>query len=870
MSPELWRRVNEVLPLALERPPEERPAFLEVACGGDAALRQEVESLLAVETAQAGRFERPPFAEPSLTGARLGPYLLEEEIGRGGMGTVHAARRVDDAYRHRVAVKVLKRGMDSDEIVRRFRDERRILASLDHPHVARFLDGGTTPDHRPFFVLELVEGCPIDRWCAEQGLTVEARLLLFLEVCGAVQAAHRSLVVHRDLKPGNILVTGRGEPKLLDFGIAKLLEPGEGAATAPDLRPMTPAYASPEQWRGEPVTTGSDVYSLGVLLHELLTGRKPEAGSGNEPRRPSLAAGPALQRRLRGDLDSILLKALETDPRRRYGSAEDLAEDLRRYLDGRPVGARQATLLYRAGRFVRRRRSLLAAAVLLLAAAGAGAADRLAQHRQTARERDRAERISSFMIDLFRTTDTREGGGAALSAREILARGARRAEVDLAGEPELQADLLQTLGEMHRRLGLYAPARPLLLEALDRRRALCGPADPRVAETLAEIGQLEQDQGRFAAAEARYREAIAIHRAAGHPDLSQSLVNLATLRRDEGKLPEAEALYREALAHLRTWEPPNERYLATCTNGLALVLMDQGRLEAAEPLFRDALARFRSVRAGPSLEAAQVLNNLAGVWQARGDQPAAEVLWREALTVRRQLLEPGHPEIGESANNLALLLIYRGRLEEAEPLAREALQIARTTLGKDHPRVALTLNNLAYLLGEQERFDEAEALFREALAISRAALGPGHPEVAKQLHNLAGLLRRRQRTAAAEPLERQAVELAAGALGAHHPETAYYRLGLAQLRLQKGEAQTAERISREALDDLRHGLPAGHWRLALGESVLGECLRVEGRVAEAEPLLRRGAAALAAARGEHASLTREARARLARLPSAAR
>lgn len=849
MNAERWRRINEILLAALELPAGERTVYLDGACGGDAETRREVESLLAVETDRLERLERGPAAGPPLTGQRVGPYLLEKELGQGGMGAVYAARRVDDEYRHRVAVKVLKRGMDSDEIVRRFRAERRILAALDHPNIARFYDGGTTPDHRPYFVLELIDGRPIDRWCEERGLSVPERLRLFLKVCSAVRAAHRSLVVHRDLKPGNILVTEEGEPKLLDFGIAKLLETGDETATSPERRPMTPGYASPEQIRGEPVTTASDVYSLGVLLRGLLAGERI---------------------RPRGDLESVVLKALEPDPRNRYGSAEELAEDLRRYLDGLPVRARQATFLYRTGKLIRRRGRAIAAGLALLAGVAAVAADRVEQHRRTERERDRARRISTFMIGLFEASDVREAGGPAASAREILARGVRQAESELAAEPELQAEVLRTLGEMHRRQGLYDEAAPLLEKALARQRALFGPRHQEVVATLEEIGNLFHDRGDLSAAEARFQEALAMRRELGDPHLHESVMDLGLLRRDQGRLEEAEALYREALDSVRAHHDAQDSVASRYANNLALILFDQGKLDAAEPLFREALEGAQAARGGLNLEAVQAMNNLAVLLQARGDFQEAEPLLRHALTVRRRLLEPGHPEIGESANNLATFLIVRGRFEEAELLAREALAIARESLGADHPRVSMSLNNLAFLLGELERYEEAGDLYREALAVSRAALGEAHPEVAKQNNNLAVLLRRQGRLAEAEPLQRRALELAARELGDDHPETLGYRMNLGFLILLQGDAGTAGREVRTALEGWRRALPADHWRIAYGESVLGSCLLAEGRAAEAEPLLVRGAAVLAAARGERSSVTRDARARLAALrpPSA--
>ena len=390
MTPERWKLAKEVLGTALDRPDKERAAWVAEACGGDAELRAEVESLLASHGEANGFLETTardavlrsviPARPEALAGARIGPYKVLSEIGRGGMGAVYLAERDDQEYRKRVAIKLVRGDVDSASMVRRFRQERQILAELDHPNIARLLDGGTTDEGVSYFVMEHVEGVPIDTYCEARGLSVDQRLELVRTVCSAVGDAHRKLVVHRDLKPGNILVTAEGTPKLLDFGIAKLLTPQPGSEhTVTGTKLMTPEYASPEQWRGGSVTAASDIYALGVLLYRLLTGRGPyrvgsdlphELGRAiceEDPAPPSSAAAPPMRHRLAGDLDAIVLKALRKEPERRYGSAEELSADIRRYREGLPVTARKDGRVYRAGRLLRKNKAVAVTALTMAA-----------------------------------------------------------------------------------------------------------------------------------------------------------------------------------------------------------------------------------------------------------------------------------------------------------------------------------------------------------------------------------------------------------------------------------------------------------------------------------------------------------------------
>jgi serine/threonine-protein kinase len=498
-----WERVKELFDGAAALEPGARAAFLADACRGDSALREEVETLLLAHD-EAGGFLPDPATGPDapggppedLSGRRLGPYRLLGLIGQGGMGDVYRAVRDDDHFKKLVAVKVVRAEMATEDALARFRAERQILAGLEHPGIARLLDGGATGDGWPFLVMEHVDGARIDVYARDHALATAPRIALFREVCAAVQHAHESLVVHRDLKPANILVTAEGLPKLLDFGVAKLMDPAApGEATATLFRPMTPAYASPEQVRGELLTTATDVYSLGVVLHELLTGRRPyrlatqaplelqQAICDQEPERPDLPA----------DLGAIVLKALRKSPHGRYPTVEAFSADLGRYLEGRPVSARKGTVRYRAGKLVRRHPGKAALSLLLAAATAGFAANTAVQANRVARERDKAARLTAFLVGILRVSDPSEARGSTVTAREILDQSASRARAQPAAEPEAQAALLDAMGRMYSNLGLHAEAEPLVEEALAMRRRVLGADHEDVAaslRTLADVRRL--------------------------------------------------------------------------------------------------------------------------------------------------------------------------------------------------------------------------------------------------------------------------------------------------------------------------------------------------------------------------------------------
>jgi serine/threonine protein kinase/tetratricopeptide (TPR) repeat protein len=705
---ERWARLGDIFDRASELPLADRAAFLEQACGGDAALRSEVESLLDYDHGDHPNLARGIHGalseEASSIGEavprieRVGPYRLRREIGRGGMGAVYLAER-DDDFTQQVAIKVV-RGFLAPDAVRRFRAERQILATLQHPGIARLLDGGTTADGLPYLVMEYVDGVPIDDYCDAHDLSTRARLELFVRVCDAVTAAHRSLVVHRDLKPSNILVTPAGDPKLLDFGIAKLLEDDSAELvqlTTPSMRIMTPHFASPEQVRGEPITTSSDVYSLGVLLFTLLTGQRPyeitsrrpedieRVVSRQEPPRPSAVAGGDSRRArdLRGDLDTIVLMALQKEPARRFASVDHLAQDLRRFLAGLPVLATPSTLGYRAKRFVQRHRAgVTTAAIFLITIIGFAVALAVSA-AQARRERDAAERVTQMLIQMFSGSDPRTLRGDTITARELLDRGADRIRNDLRDQPAMQARLFDTLGAIYAGIGLPMRAQSVLQESMDVRDGGTVVDSQPAARTMMRLSGALLERGQLAAAEPLARGAYEMtKRLVGpvNPQVGESLITLAQIVNATGRGEEAERLFLEATQ-----------------------------------IFRETL--------GPEHPMVALgLQHTARIRFARGDLNGADRLAREALVLQRRVFGIA---TAESLIILARISRQEGRLEEAETLMRDALRARREGFGNlAHPSVEQTLMELAELLSERGNAAEAEALHAEAKAMTAKRLGP--------------------------------------------------------------------------------------------------------------------------------------------------
>jgi serine/threonine protein kinase/Tfp pilus assembly protein PilF len=903
IQPDRWRQIDDLFAEALERPAGEREAFLAAACGEDGELRRAVESLLAADEASSTFLERPAGEllgfVPELEG-RLGPYRLLRRLGDGGMGTVYLARREDEHYERDVAIKVIRSGLQSPEALHRFVAERQILARLEHPNIARLYDGGSTEDGRPYLVMELVEGVPVDDYCDEHQLSIDQRLDLFRRICGAVQYAHQNLLVHRDLKPANILVTAAGEPKLLDFGIAKRLEPGsstEPNLTQTGMRMMTPVYASPEQVRGEAIATTSDVYSLGVLLYELLAGRSPYrvvnglpheielAICEQEPERPSLAlfravdGAPtpvetaharasrpqALHRRLRGDLDNIVLMALRKEPERRYGSAAQLSRDLESHLQNLPVVARPDTLPYRLRKFVRRHRAGAAAAAVVALLIAGFIVSLIVQGRRIARERDKARYSLSFLLDTFKDADPYHTKGERLTADEIMTRGAERVSRDLSRQPDVQAALMDAIGEVERGLGRYDRAEPLLARGLALRSATFGPSSLEVADSLEHLGRLKQDRSAVAESEDLLRRALAIRRSrpgGQRLETARALNELGELLVVKGESAEAEKLHREALSVATRVENGVGPTVAESLLLLAKAKKEQGNYASAERIARQGLVVERRVLGprDPSLYRFQT--SIGEVLIDAGKYREAESLLRASLGAQRRILGREHPDVALTLGNLATALYRQGRWAESEAVNREALAIVRTQFGPSHWLVDSILGDLAAAIDAQGRCEEAIRYQQEALEIRRRNFGPESSPVARSLLLLAGAHRRLRHYPQAIRFAQKGLDILEK-IHDPHVDSALREIG--RDYLEQGRAATAEPYLRRALEIRRKQLSPTHIELAKAEITLAQCLGELGRTAEAESLVRKAepiVARQAGAAGDQVKEIRQLKARL--------
>jgi len=896
-----WRSLQEHFAQALELQAAERAALLDRLGADQPRLAAELTEMLRAHEASPLAIEEGVLApEPAagLLGRRIGPYRILELIGRGGMGEVYLAER-DDQYRQRVALKVVRAGFVGRDLRARFRVERQILARLAHGSIARLLDGGVTEDGRPYLVMEHVEGVPLTDWCEERGLAVEARLERFVTACQAVEFAHRKLVVHRDLKPSNILVTPAGEVKLLDFGIAKLLEPelaGEPVAqTGTGLGLMTPEHAAPEQVRGEAVTTATDVYALGVLLYQLLCGRKPHA-LGNrpladllrdvcerDPPAPSTRVTARLGRRLAGDLDAIVLKALRKEPDQRYPSAEQLAEDVRRHRAGLPVLARHGTLLYRAGRFLRRHAAAVVAVGLFVLLLVAFSAVSLVQSRALARERDRArserdaaEQVVQVLVGLFEASDpTKVPGGDALTVGELLARNEARILRQLDQQPLVRARVQRTLGEMYLARSDLAPAQRHLKAALEQLQGAGAGPGPEVAAVYHQLALLARRRG-DAEAVPMLRRSLSAQRdlfgeespavAAAVQDLADALAPV--------EAAEKQALLDRALGLRRRVLPAGDPAIASSLHALGLHHLEEGRYGAAEPLLRQARAMLEThAERGPEHpETLAVLGHLALVQVRTARFPAAEELQRETLERQTRVFGPASAAVANSLNSLATIQAHRGDLEGAAASYEAARTLHARLLGSEHWETANAARNLARVRELQGRYVEALPSMREAYKVA-LRYGDGGRMASVVRGQLGALL---VRTGYREEGLRLLRESYAGLNAmfpgghAHVADTALIltRALLAGRRPAPDDVAEAERLVRRALELRGSQLAAGHPKLAEAGCWLGIVLAVMGRSPEAKQLLEENVPAFAAWGAADPADLAEARRRLAKAEAA--
>lgn len=852
-------RIDSLLDQLLELPSSERESFLDDSCGDDAHLRDTLERLLTASESpdsviKPGGALLPAFWEGLVServdpgrlpaGARVGAYRIVRPIGRGGMATVYLAQRDDGQFEQQVALKILEPSGNSTDLIQRFEQERQILASLQHSNIARLLDGGITSTGEPYVAMDYIDGDRIDIYCDTNRLSIKARLKLFLKIVSAVQYAHKNLVVHRDIKPANILVDRNGEPKLLDFGIAKLLDsqamPHASPATRSSVAPMTPEYASPEQILGEPVTTASDVYQLGHLFYLLIAARSPyrfeklshagtvEAICRQDPIPPSTAVmlddsedgipdpvmtsdsisrdrsttTQRLAKILAGDLDNVALMALRKEASRRYESAGDLGADIERYLRAQPLAARPSTINYRLSKFINRHAIGVAISVLAIIGTAVGAAFytvRITSERNRAElEAQKAEQVSDFLTRLFRVSDPSEARGALVTARELLDRGAERIEDELAEQPDVKGSLLSTIGQTYFGLGLYESAEQTLSRAVDLQRSVHG---------------------------------------ADHRDTLSSLNHLGNVYRARGQYGRAETLLREVYLSRRHLDGDEHPQTLAVLNNVGLSVWRQGKFDEAEVIFAQVLDARQRILGEDHPDVVHSVTNLANVRFMRGDYSEAAAAYARSIELGTRVLGEDHPSTMDALNNLAMTYEQQLRLEEAGALLDKVIGLRSRVLGPAHARTLSARHNLATVQWKMGRHEAAHRQFEDVLDSRRQVLGSDHPETLWSQRNLAGVYRDLGCLEDSENLYRETLQTRSRILGPMHPDTLNSRQDLAELLEVSKRYEEAEALIREALHGYRVTQDGGTDDIFRLESDLGQLLMKAGRLEESEQLL---------------------------------
>jgi non-specific serine/threonine protein kinase/serine/threonine-protein kinase len=826
------------------------------------------------------------------TSGLIGPYRLLERIGSGGMGEVWSAEQTQPV-RRLVALKLIKAGMDTSEVVARFKSERQALALMDHPNIAKVFDAGSTPLGRPYFVMEYITGTPITQYCDQHKMTVRQRLELFVQLCDAVQHAHQKAIIHRDLKPSNILVSEvdcKPLPRIIDFGVAKAMShslTAETQYTQTGAILGTPAYMSPEQASsvGLDVDTRTDVYSLGVVLYELLVGARPLDLQNltfdeilrhlreEESPRPSTklrtlgedssttaenrsSDPPTLLRQLRGDLDAIALKALEKDRSRRYGSPSDLAADLGRYLRSDAVLAVPPSLLYRAGKFARRyRRPLIGVAacvVMLMLASGVS----IWQSIRATKQRDRADAeaataqaISDFLQkDLLAQASTQvqlmpsTKANPDLKVRTVLDRAAARIAGRFDRQPEVEAAIRETIGRTYLDLGLYRQGANQFARVLDLHRRALGTENAKTLSTASLVASFVAAEGRYADAVVLLTQVLNTQRRVlgpGHPDTLLSMSAFAKIYLEQGKYPQAEALLRQ-LSQLgrRVWGPESTLTL-TCMDRLADVYYRQGKYRQAEELDNQVLATRRRVLGPEHPDTTVSMSELANVYSETGRFSDAEALYRQILEIRRRQMGPEHAFTLAAMNNLAIACSNEGKYEEAERLDSQALEIRRRVLGREYPETLMSMENLACDYSDRRKYSQAEALFGQALEIDRRVMGIESRLTLSTLSDAAMTYQREGKYALAEKYAAEVLAAQSRALGTESSVTMEAAASLVTARLSQRKFAETEPLSREVLEFYRKNQPED-WQRFRAESLLGAILAGQKKYTEAAPLLLEG------------------------------
>jgi hypothetical protein len=912
MEPERWQRLERVCQEALDHPESERAAFLEAACAGDESLRREAEALLGYEHQAENYLDSMPLADQMLNeiiagldqgaagtipeahageipGTVIGHYCLRQRLGQGGMGEVWLADQ-REPVRRRVALKLVKAGLNSREVIGRFETERQAVAMMNHPAIAKVFDAGSTPQGVPYFVMEYVPGTPITAYCDNHRLSPRERLELFMRVCEGVQHAHQKAIIHRDLKPSNILVTevdNRAAPKIIDFGVAKALAQKlteETLFTRSGGPVGTPEYMSPEQAlsSGEDIDTRTDVYSLGVIFYELLVGTPPiqlnkiafdeflRRLRDDEPPKPSTRirthAPPtstdlarkrrteplALAKQIRGDLDWIALKALEKERSRRYGSPSEFSADIARYLNNEAVLAAPPSVAYRARKFAHRYRGALVTGVAFAAVLVAAALVSVWQSVRATQQRDRADAeaavaqaVNDFLQNdlLAQASAARQSGkpDRDLKVRTALDRAAARVAEKFNQQPEVEAAIRDTIGQTYIDLGLYPEAKTQLEQALALHRRALGRENPKTLKTMSRLGRIASLQGEYTEAEGLINEALGIQRRVlgpEHPDTLVSMNSLATVYYWQAKYAPAEALNSQIMEiRRRVLGPQHPDTLGSAIN-LALDYVELGRYAQAEALLVPTLEIERRVKGPEHPETLKCMNNLAVAeyWLAKYAQ--AEALYGQAIEIERRVLGAEHPDALMAMHNLAALYDVEGKYPQAEVLLNEVLVIQRRALGPEHPDTLRSTDTLANVYIRQGKYAQAEVLYGHTLEIQRRVIGPEHLETLRSLVNLAFTNALQGKYAQAEALFSQDLAISRRVLGPEHPETLSILPDLASTYQRQGKYALAETYAAQALAGRRHALGSDHPDTMASADDLALAYISQKKFGEGEPLAR--------------------------------
>ena len=814
MDSDQWQKIGIIFEEALKLSEPERTEFLLNACEGDSEMLSEVRSLIDADTnvpsVLKGQASDAINIQPrrNYEGEIIGNYKIIKQIAEGGMGSVFLAERADGHFEQKVALKLIKPGMNSSEIIKRFQFERQILARLQHPNIARLLDGGLTEDGLPYFTMEYVEGDNIDEYCDKNNLSINERLRLFEKVCNAIQYAHQNLVIHRDLKPSNIIIKKDGTVKLLDFGIAKVFTEDDSieqsALTRTGLFVMTPEYASPEQIRGESITTSTDIYSLGLILYQLITGEKAyeiktkspleleKIICYTEPPKPSSAIKSLqvkdkikaekistahktgldkLIKTLSGDLDNICLMALRKEPERRYSSAEQLQQDIENYLDGRPVFARQNTIYYRTNKFIIRHKIAVISAFSIFII---GAILTTFYFIQLKKERDKAqneaqkaEQVSEFLKNIFKLSDPYEARGETITARELLDKGAQKIDKELSGQPDVKATMLSLIGGVYTNLGLFDKSEILLKKALDIRNKL-NNNNMEESKSLRDLGQLYTYKGEYSKADTLLTKALDIYK---NNSLKEDnnygwiLGNLAWVYKSRGNYNKSESYYKKAIAVLKK-NNSNSEELLTMMNNFALELHEEGNYEDAEKMFDETLELQKKLYGDkPHPEISTTTYNLAELLRDRGKYDEAEKMFKTSLSMDMQLSGPENPDVAYSLQGLASVYKIKGNFNEAKKLFVKVLNMRKKFLGDNHPDVAYAISNIGLLNYAEEKFDSSKKYYEKALLLHKKLNGPDHPSVAICLNKLGFINYKKENYNKAEDQIRQSMRIIEKSIG---------------------------------------------------------------------------------------------------------